>query len=409
MACIAGQHHIEDRRSRYLDMIHLDHTDMVQIAFNDFPIPRIPLDGAPPPSEVVSSVKASPEPDGPPGKRQKLDQAEQPELNDDTEVAPSSQTVEGNATDSLEPPPNTLPPQLLTLISTIQDSLRTNFSKSPPHTCQRLAELILEPRKHYRTLPSYLRALDRVATVASPVSAYPLPPIGAMTSANTNALFNGTSSPARDQNDKDFIGGAELTPIPWLRDSHPSSPTLHPSAASDLRTESTSVIDGPNGAGSVETVTVTMNGVSSTVPAAQAAEEGLPQSVSQGELIRQEQEAGITPVPNARSRNMDRGIGTADEMELEGEEEEPVHARGPNVIGMEDMGPQSPSSGLQQGIEITDRSEEIRAPEEVADGEGQTGGSDAVTADADGRAEGEKGVDAGGAEKGADAADSTST
>ena len=238
-----------------------------------------------------------------------------------------------------EPPAGTLPPQLLTLVNTIKSTLQTNFPKCPPHTAQRLAELILQPRRHYRSLPSYLRALDRIVTVASPASAFPLPLSNTGTN-NPHALFNGTTSPARDQNDKDFIGGAELTPIPWLRDSNPASPTLHPNAAGDLHTESTSLIDGPNGAGSVETVTVSVNGVSSRVPASQAAEERLPTSITQGELIRQEQEAGITPVPSAR---VTRGATvhapggattTTGEPADKSEEEEMVHARGPSVIGV---------------------------------------------------------------------------
>ena len=398
-------------------------SDTKQIALGDFPIPQLRLDEAPPVRDAGPFTKTSPEPEGPPGKRQKLDTSEPLDEKNEHQAASSSDAADeppSHTTDSIEPPPNTLPPQLVTLISSIQESLRTNFSKSPPHTCQRLAELILEPRKHYRTLPSYLRALDRVATVASSVNSYPLPPIGALTTHDPATLFNGTASPARDQNDKDFIGGAELTPIPWLRDSQPSSPTPHPNAAGDLRTESTSVIDGPNGAGSVETVTVSMNGVSSTVPATQAAEEGLPQSVTQGELIRQEQAAGITPVPNTRvtrssnATTSDRGTGTGDDMEVEREEEEPVHARGPNVIGMEDMGPQSPSSGLQQGIEIEGPLGNQRDGSQAADravevgGEGTTASdADTVTADPDGKGDGEEGMDESGLEKGGDAVDST--
>ena len=102
---------------------------------------------------------------------------------------------------------------------------------------------------------------------------------------------------------------------------------------SDLRRESTSVIDGPNGVGSVETVTVAVNG--------NTRQQGNP--VTQGELIRQEQEAGVVPVPMARST---APPPTESQAEATGEEDITPHARGPEVIGMEDMGPQSSSAGF---------------------------------------------------------------
>ena len=345
---------------------------------------------------------------------------------------------------SLSPPTNTLPPQLVTLLRGIQSTLRTNFPASPPHTAQRLAELILDPKRHYKTLPSYLRALDRIVSVASPVRDFPLPII-APSWHNENALFNGTSSPdAAEPDDKDFIGGAELTPIPWTRHEDSTSPPpgaggLHNGHnASDLRTESTSVIDGPNGAGSVETVTVSVNGVSSTVPASQAAEEGLQTNVTQGELIRQEQEAGITPIPTGSANNgrmtrslaaasagsgrTSNGVATSATEDAEegdegpaAEEEETVHARGPSMIGMEDMGPQALGSGLERGIGLEGPLGVGREGEPV-DGEGKDGGEkeekeeqggNSVVADADGVTEGDMGASETGAERGGDAIDST--
>ncbi|MDI1490343.1 MAG: hypothetical protein OHK93_001543 [Ramalina farinacea] len=342
---------------------------------------------------------------------------------------------------SLSPPSNTLPPQLVSLLRGIQSTLRTNFPSSPPHTAQRLAELILEPKQHYKTLPSYLRALDRIVSVASPVSDFPLPII-TPSWHNENALFNGTSSPdAAELDDKDFIGGAELTPIPWTRHADSSSPPpggggLHNGHnTSDLRTESTSVIDGPNGAGSVETVTVSVNGVSSRVPASQAAEEGLQTNVTQGELIRQEQEAGITPIPTGSANNgritrslaaasagsgrTANGVTTSTSADVDeadegpaAEEEETVHARGPSMIGMEDMGPQAPGSGLERGIGLegplgVSREGEPVDGESKDDGDKEERGEDIVVADADGVTEGDMGVSERGEERGGDAVDST--
>ena len=233
---------------------------------------------------------------------------------------------------AISPPAGTLPPQLLSLLTSVQTNLRNSFSEAPPHTAQRLAELVTQPRSHYRTLPSYLRALDRVVSVSSPATIFPLPNT---TSAAHGSYLNGTITPVgKDDSDPDeTLGGAALTPIPWLRE------TLHPSSGermvgSDLRTESTSVIDGPNGVGSVETVTVAVNGNTRQSPNT---------AVTQGELIRQEQEAGVVPVPMARSTApLDAGRRKED-----ADEEEVVpHARGPEVIGMEDMGPQALSSGF---------------------------------------------------------------
>lgn len=135
------------------------------------------------------------------------------------------------------------------------------------------------------------------------------------------------------------LGGALLTPIPWLRNE-------------EFHSERIDTILGPNGAGSIETVSVTVNGVpsassaahtspSTSTPAsptlseqsdastnssgsistdAQLREQG---GITQGELLRQEQQAGVVPTAQPRRRTM--------------EEEEP-HARGPDEIGMADTG-----------------------------------------------------------------------
>lgn len=195
------------------------------------------------------------------------------------------------------------------------------------------------------------------------------------------------------------------------------------------------MIDGPNGAGSVETVTVSVNGVSSRVPASQAAEEGLQTNVTQGELIRQEQEAGITPIPigsanngrmtrslaaaSAGSGRIANGVTTSTSEDVDeadegpaAEEEETVHARGPSMIGMEDMGPQAPGSGLERGIGLegplgVSREGEPVDGESKDDGEKEERGEDSVVADADGITEGDIGVSERGEGRGGDAVDST--
>ena len=328
----------------------------------------------------------------------------------------------------LEPPQGTLPPLLLTLLQTIIATLRTTFPTAPPHTSQRLAELLLAPRNHYNTLPSYLRALDRIVSVASPASIFPLKNLTASTPGTNGAMLNGASSPSPDPaDDVDFIGGAELTEIPWAPKPQPvdagaegthTAANGSPVNASDLRTESTSLVEGPNGLGGVETVTVTNgcststvvprenapaaapNATSTTATGASASQHG----ISQGELLRQEQEAGIVPVPSpahssqggsssrvtrssaAASAAASRGVGIAGPEESENlhasetpaPEEETVHVRGPGVIGMEDMGPQTPGSGLEGGIDVEGalgRRGEIITPNESADTSSQGTGA----------------------------------
>lgn len=237
---------------------------------------------------------------------------------------------------SISAPTGTLPPQLLSLLSSIQSALKTQFSIAPPHTAQRLAELILRPTLHYRTLPSYLRALDRVISVSSPANFFPLPDIADPSAASNGRALNGSLTPGSSDtpNADDFIGGAELTPIPWLNGAtSPSYLNNDRASASDLRTESTSLIDGPNGAGSLETVTVTVNGTASK------GHEG---------LLRHDDDAVPVPVTSRSiygDRTLRSNVGTTSEDSTVEEAEERVTARGPEEIGMEDMGPQAPGSG----------------------------------------------------------------
>ncbi|RKF65875.1 hypothetical protein OnM2_002036 [Erysiphe neolycopersici] len=169
---------------------------------------------------------------------------------------------------------NSLPPLLLTLFSSIKDTLLKYFSKAPPHTIQRLAELILFPRLNYRSLSSYLLALDRVVHVTSTSTAFPLPLMSP--ELYTNRVFpNGENADDADSypvsrgytvpnnplihciGSDDAFSGALLTPIPWLMKSRSSSPL-----ESEVMTQrSTEIIEGPNGPGGVETVSVSINGL----------------------------------------------------------------------------------------------------------------------------------------------------
>jgi hypothetical protein len=252
-----------------------------------------------------------------------------------------------------------------------------------------LAELVLTPKHHYKSLPTYLHALDRVVHVTSGLNVYPLPP--AVPDISTVSLLsNGVSdtlapSPWATPGSDEALGGALLTPIPWLQHGAQSQ-AISPQSQSqtettsgsdrsngsndtegELRTESTETIDGPNGMGHIETVTVTLNGV----PSMGARGVG----VTQGELLRQEQRAGVVPVsqlvPSIHSHHHpasqqhppvragsaaeaggENAAGDEEAAEVgEGadtvpviDEDEKPHARGPEEIGPEDMGPQRESS-----------------------------------------------------------------
>lgn len=333
------------------------------------------------------------------------------------------------------PEPGTLPPQIVAMIAEINGVLNESFHTYPPHTIQRLAELVLRPRQHYKSLPSYLHAVDRVVHVTSGNNTYPLPPaipdMSSMSLGGPNGVMD-QGQPQENGSDTSMawvstsngnaigsdeaLGGALLTPIPWLQrrssatrdgdggsesgesstlgsDGGPSplagnqgpaasqrSSSQQSSRQFETRTESTETIDGPNGVGSIETVSISVNGIP---PMGSAAAQRV---ITQGELIRQEQRAGVVPVSQlqrsgpvvvtsseasstaAATDDASTAANTADndtamgegEGEGEGEqpkdtsseksdeempdEEEAPHARGPDIIGAADMGPQAPTS-----------------------------------------------------------------
>lgn len=251
------------------------------------------------------------------------------------------------------------------------------FQSHPPHTIQRLSELVLRPRAHYKALAPYLHAVDRVVHVTSSTNIYPLPPaIPELASMTING--DGVADPAAAVGwanptcgsaaaADEALGGALLTPIPWLNRPSPesnngdSSSNGGGSSGAQIHSESTETIDGPNGVGSIETVSVSVNGVPST---------GHARGVTQGELLRQEQRAGVVPVSQlSRNQNghehnpLPRASHEDEEGEMEGEEgdekarheggedeegqdEEVPHARGPDEIGAGDIGPQSASTSF---------------------------------------------------------------
>ncbi|KAI0400172.1 hypothetical protein F4802DRAFT_610299 [Xylaria palmicola] len=299
-----------------------------KIAHTEFPIPSLPPPPPPPqPSSPTaarpSSIPRAPDSDLPEHFLAPLPSSPtEPRLlspSEDTNkenVPNGSQTVARAApAPPSEPlPPGTLPPQLAAMLSDITSHLEQTFPKYPPHTIQRISELVINPKQHYRSLAPYLHALDRVVRVTSGLNIYPFPPIRAeIPGGQTNGVLEPLARPLwASPGSDEALGGALLTPIPWLTHSQrpgtgslaqqvqvqaPQAQQVQLTASAqevpaefegEVRTESTERIDGPNGVGSVETVSVSVNGIPSM------GARGV--SVTQGELLRQEQEAGLVPI-----------------------------------------------------------------------------------------------------------------
>ncbi|GKT43092.1 uncharacterized protein ColSpa_03273 [Colletotrichum spaethianum] len=368
-----------------------------KIAHNEFPIPNLPT----PPQPINASGQQprllSPLPSSSIEPASSLPSSQDADKENSKPNAPSSSAVpaENEATNTTADASaaaaasGSLPAQIAAMLDEINSVLST-FPKYPPHTIQRLAELVLEPRRHYRHLASYLHAVDRVVHVTSGANTYPLPPAipdmatmtllsngssnGQENPAAAVAWSNSTNSVASTVGTDEALGGALLTPIPWLT-RRPSPGSSSPGSSNgggpaEIRTESTETIDGPNGVGSIETVSVSVNGI----PSMGASSSN--RAITQGELLRQEQEQGVVPVNQlvrqaeeaqhaAALRSGDGGrAGSPEKQEQQKqeqqqeyaagaaaaeEENEVPHARGPEEIGVGDLGPQSETTSFVAG------------------------------------------------------------
>ncbi|KAM7209008.1 hypothetical protein V8F20_000617 [Naviculisporaceae sp. PSN 640] len=289
-------------------------------AHNDFPIPSIPPPKPPvrPPSPRLIAPLPSSDTIGPPSSsgttpssqetnKENANPASLPPGTTVNNVAPPTSTAvastENPPTQQGQPAPGALPPQVTAMLDEITSTLKENFENYPPHTIQRLSELVLRPRQHYRHLVAYLHAVDRVVHVTSGANTYPLPPavsdMSAMSSNGGGGSVTGltiNSTVANNLGTDEALGGALLTPIPWLSKSTngggsddvsdagsssplssgpvrpqqqqlPQSRQIGPGGRKpepQLRTESTETIEGPNGMGSIETVTISLGGLVST-------------------------------------------------------------------------------------------------------------------------------------------------
>ncbi|KAI9885852.1 MAG: Nitrogen permease regulator 2 [Watsoniomyces obsoletus] len=234
-----------------------------------------------------------------------------------------------------------LPPSHASVFNSIRTTLTTSFKTAPPHTIQRVAELILRPRAHYRFLGPYLRALDRVVSVSSGADVFPLVadrPGG--NHASNSILPNGTNSgPSWSAilDGDESLGGALLTPIPWLQqqDEEQDENQLDPS-----HEDGVNGIDGSEGGG------LGMHGIRQShhqdVNNDSFREAG---AVTHEELIRQQQEAGELPTPepigrHPRSPTAARSSLSSSDDPNAMEIEDHPHASGPEEVGLEDTGPQ---------------------------------------------------------------------
>lgn len=172
-------------------------------------------------------------------------------------------------------------------------------------------------------------------------------------------LFANSSNETRNGYDKDSLGsdeslgGALLTPIPWLKDSDLNTS----GSSSGTTTSTTSKVDSwqdsadnavdPDADVDSEMLPIVEDQMATTAAHAEAiaavAQEhvghNVPEredgAVTQGELIRMEQVAGVVPVPHQVAHAIgDEGI----ELDLEDGGDLVPHARGPDVVGTIDMG-----------------------------------------------------------------------
>ncbi|KAG4305878.1 hypothetical protein PORY_000788 [Pneumocystis oryctolagi] len=93
----------------------------------------------------------------------------------------------------------------------IIDTLFSNFSSHPPHTVQRLAELLLTPRQNYNSLPKYLRAIEKTIMVTSTVTDF-------------DVLKTNIHNQIMDYNSSDI---PNLTYIQWARNDQNESQNTH--------------------------------------------------------------------------------------------------------------------------------------------------------------------------------------
>ncbi|PKY07298.1 hypothetical protein P168DRAFT_302255 [Aspergillus campestris IBT 28561] len=269
-----------------------------------------------------------------------------------TDRIPDSQPQSATTT-TTEP---TLPQPLQLLLNNTRSTIRSLFPSKPPHTLQRLAELILRPQAHYRTLPAYLRALDRVVSVTSSADIFPVQtgsgataptpqPNGIISSAtngaadpsSTFALFQDTHVPGSDES----LGGALLTPIPWLTgaSAEAAAAAVGSSPGGEATSEDITLGVAPTEVPSNDILTTeSSTTTTSTIIKTTTIDQHQQQQSSPHE------EPTTTTTTTIETQAME-GAGGSPQSDPA---EDVPHARGPPVVGVEDMGLQD-----GRGVEMT--------------------------------------------------------
>ncbi|OOF95720.1 hypothetical protein ASPCADRAFT_207059 [Aspergillus carbonarius ITEM 5010] len=242
---------------------------------------------------------------------------------------PASEPIPDSQPQSSQAP--SLPQPLEFHLASIKSTLRSLFATKPPHTIQRLAELIISPTAHYRTLPAYIRAVDRVVCVTSGADIFPLQTQNSAAPQPNGAVLNGTESgfvfSDNALGSDESLGGALLTPIPWLSNA----------AASPEREDESGAVMGE------------------TSFPAQAAEGTGPDQIGTG---------AVASTAETAEMNGNEGAGGSPPPDAL---EDIPHARGPSVVGVEDLGLQD-----GKGVEMDLSSAEDGASElHTASQEGQ--------------------------------------
>ncbi|CAE6493238.1 unnamed protein product [Rhizoctonia solani] len=101
-----------------------------------------------------------------------------------------------------------------------------DFDSAPPFTVQRLAELVVKPRGHYKSVGKYIRALERTLLVTSTHKDYPLDTYALETQNGTQPVVGGAgsvSSRASTPGPLDVARSPLFTPIPFLHRPAPNS------------------------------------------------------------------------------------------------------------------------------------------------------------------------------------------
>ncbi|KAJ6100814.1 hypothetical protein N7499_000444 [Penicillium canescens] len=225
------------------------------IVYNMFPIPRMRPEqiGQQSSTNHASQLQEANEVAPESSNKENAAPADPPGSPPSSERVPDSQTQpSGTSTD------DQLPPPLVLLLKAIRSSITSFFEEKPPHTIQRLAELVLEPTQHYKTLPAYLRAVDRVVSVTSSADIFPFNTPSPADDQSNGLVHPSNSSGvylapdyAHGLGSDESLGGALLTPIPWLNGSSfegegteeplPTQPTEEPEPATTVPTETEDV------------------------------------------------------------------------------------------------------------------------------------------------------------------------